>query len=656
MSEKAETKQETIAQKFKGVFNDAGAVFESMFSIPVGCEELEYAVIPSKMTIDVSLALKEKTKRTNVLEIKLARQDDLNKKAQFGVTCDLNSSHDKLKVSVYSLDPKVKPRDAYIQFSGDETAVSASREGKNAGGYEDIVQHLKDQISNYWFAGDRKIKANNPADEKFVGLVEDLWPSRLEKKWKTDRLNLSEIDVLNFVCALVFVDVFRRMISDVLCTKPENSDEVADKLVWDRIENLREIIGIASDYRQKISEIYLEPKDVDAELSKQGLQFSPAVIDQVCSALSSGGHLILTGLPGCGKTCLAEALAKAAKVRSVVATANPCWSTDDLIGRYLPSIAQEKGNGTVLEFKEGFFLNAIANEGWLIIDELNRAPIDSCFGELFTVLSGKQVDLPFRTSEDKTISIVPEDSRKTTEQNLEQSDDDSVDRYVLRKNFRIICTMNDVDSVSLNALSFALQRRFYIVHVDIPGSDVRRAAFEKSYETALKSYENFFLNSEEYDKLRSDTTNVSKIINQLFADKEESDFVSKGIVGMAQPKEIIQSSVSRMVEKNGAGWRIREFANDDERDQFLMSGIAMGVVMKVYPQLVNRPEGFGSLEWVRDLLRRVFSNYHLRLRSPAPSSSGDLSVVDYLRNEFLRCFAHSPEVKDLWPETTEGNA
>ena len=49
----------------------------------------------------------------------------------------------------------------------------------------------------------------------------------------------------------------------------------------------------------------------------------------------------------------------------------------------------------MLEFRDGLFLEAIREGRWLVIDELNRSNFDRAFGQLFTVLSGQSVVLPY---------------------------------------------------------------------------------------------------------------------------------------------------------------------------------------------------------------------------------------------------------------------
>ena len=98
------------------------------------------------------------------------------------------------------------------------------------------------------------------------------------------------------------------------------------------------------------------------------------------------------------------------------------------------------------------FLQAIERWQWLIIDELNRADVDRAFGELMTVLAGKASDSAFELDDGRSVSIGP-DARCT---------------HRTRPTFRVVATMNTWDKTSLFRLSYAVQRRFAVVHVGIP--------------------------------------------------------------------------------------------------------------------------------------------------------------------------------------------
>lgn len=181
------------------------------------------------------------------------------------------------------------------------------------------------------------------------------------------------------------------------------------------------------------------------------LTLPPELIEQACAALSAGKHLLLVGPPGTGKTELALSLAKAAQSDGYCAglftsTASADWTTYETIGGY----ALEKDSS--LAFRSGVFLRSLEQWQWLLIDEINRADIDKAFGELMTVLSGKGADTPYLGPGNRPIGIGPEPHRS----------------HIMPKTFRVIATMNIWDKTSLFRLSYAVQRRFAIIHVGQP--------------------------------------------------------------------------------------------------------------------------------------------------------------------------------------------
>ena len=203
-----------------------------------------------------------------------------------------------------------------------------------------------------------------------------------------------------------------------------------------------------------------------------------AILEQIEVALRTGKHLILTGPPGTGKTEIVHRVSEYLAAEypylfsgSQLTTATADWSTFDTVGGYMPDAESETGNE--LEFSPGLVLNRLKNRhGYtqrnepLVIDELNRADIDKAFGQLFTVLSGQPVQLPY-THEGSEIELSPADDASNTP---------AAHEYVIPESWRLFATLNTYDKTSLYEMSYAFMRRFAFIRVPAPTLPSDRAA------------------------------------------------------------------------------------------------------------------------------------------------------------------------------------
>ncbi len=193
-------------------------------------------------------------------------------------------------------------------------------------------------------------------------------------------------------------------------------------------------------------------------------------------------HFIFYGPPGTGKTTLAEHVAQQLSADDAdngepytFLTASSSWSGQDLVGGYQPLGPGKMG------FVPGVMIRNFQKP--IVIDELNRCPIDKVIGPLFSVLSGQATTLPYRTDitdpKSGSFKILPKPKDILGE-----------NEFAPGENWAIICTLNQIDKTQLGQVSYALSRRFTWIRVGSP-ENLRDFVFEilKKYDMLKGTYD-----------------------------------------------------------------------------------------------------------------------------------------------------------------------
>lgn len=245
--------------------------------------------------------------------------------------------------------------------------------------------------------------------------------------------------------------------------RPPNGNAIAKApAIW--LRQLLDRVGLQSLADAPVPISALSVEGIAVELDRRRLFLPPEIPRRIVSAIRGGKHVMLTGPPGTGKTTLGEAVAAAAERVALCAggtlvTATADWTSNETVGTYRLRHDQE------LEFRSGQVLEAIDEDRWLVIDELNRSDIDKAIGQLFTVLSGQAVVLPFLQATDDGELLPP---------SVVPAGADAPPATVVHsvpKTWRLIATLNDRDKDLLFDMSEALMRRFAVIEIPIPIDD-----------------------------------------------------------------------------------------------------------------------------------------------------------------------------------------
>lgn len=203
----------------------------------------------------------------------------------------------------------------------------------------------------------------------------------------------------------------------------------------------------------------------------------PPSEEDIEEILKTSHQIILQGPPGTGKTHIAKSVAgklSGDKNRIRLLQFHPSYGYEDFVigleaKSESDSISYEAKSHGIKEFADkarGKEENYV-----LIIDEINRAPLNSVMGELLYALENRE--------DDNEVGVT-----------LPYKDENGNNKFLIPNNLYIIGTMNTADQ-TIHQIDYALRRRFAFVSIPSCKIDVSEGSFDGDlYDKIMLFFEN----------------------------------------------------------------------------------------------------------------------------------------------------------------------